>query len=331
MLTFGKQLINMSFTDRYLVTGFSGFVSKHFIDYLENNKITSHILGIDINNIDFDITCYEYVSCEFQKIDLLNKSEVEKIIATFKPCYVLHLASYSSVALSWKMPLESFANNTNIFLNLIETIRLSSIPCRILSVGSSEEYGNMDSPDVHLKEEHALKPISPYAVARVSQEMLSKVYTESYGLDIIMTRSFNHIGTHQKDIFVIPSFAKQLIALKDNNNSVKELHTGDTSIIRDFVDVRAVVEAYYLLFKKGKKGEIYNVCSGKGTSLNEVIRKMADILNIKVTQKTDPALVRPNDNKIIIGSNEKIKKDTGWDNKFILEESLKDILEYYQQ
>ena len=330
MLTFGADITEMSSVDKYLITGFSGFVSKHFIDFLESNKINAEVLGVDVNEQDFDIETYSFVKCSFKKADLLNKVAVEEIIAQFKPNFVLHLASFSSVALSWKKPVESFANNTNIFLNLIETIRLAEINCRILSIGSSEEYGNAADGSLHLTEEHVLNPISPYAVARVSQEMLSKVYTDSYGMDIIMTRSFNHIGTHQKDIFVIPSFAKKMIALKDNNSAVKELITGDTTIIRDFVDVRAVVEAYYLLFKKGKKGEIYNICNGKGTSLNEVIQKMATILNIEVTHKTDPSLVRPNDNKVIIGANEKIKRDTGWGNKYSLEESLKDILDYYK-
>lgn len=320
----------MSSADKYLITGFSGFVSKHFIDFLENNKINAEILGVDIHDVDFDFSNYSFVKCSFQKTDLLNKYAVEEIISRFKPDYVLHLASFSSVALSWKKPVESFANNTNIFLNLIESIRISEIKCRILSIGSSEEYGNAVDGSVHLTEEHILNPISPYAVARVSQEMLSKVYTDSYGMDIIMTRSFNHIGTHQKDIFVIPSFAKKMIALKESNSPIKELTTGDTTIVRDFVDVRAVVEAYYLLFKKGKKGEIYNICNGKGTSLNEVIQKMAFILNIHVTKKIDPNLIRPNDNKVIIGANEKIKRDTCWENKYSLEESLKDILEYYQ-
>lgn len=329
MLTFGADYIEMSSIDKYLITGFSGFVSKHFIDFLESNKINAEVLGVDIQDADFDYKNYSFVKCSFQKADLLSKTDVEKIIHQFKPNYVLHLASFSSVALSWKKPVESFANNTNIFLNLIETIRLSQINCRILSIGSSEEYGNAADGSLHLSEEHALNPISPYAVARVSQEMLSKVYTDSYEMDIIMTRSFNHIGTHQKDIFVIPSFAKKMIALKESPNPAKELTTGDTSIIRDFVDVRAVVEAYYLLFKKGKKGEIYNICNGKGTSLNEVIQKMASILKIEVTQKIDSNLVRPNDNKVIIGANEKIKKDTGWENKYSLEDSLKDILEYY--
>ncbi|MDQ3047906.1 MAG: GDP-mannose 4,6-dehydratase [Bacteroidota bacterium] len=319
----------MDSTVKYLITGFSGFVSKHFLDLLESKGVASKVLGIDIQTPEQDISHYKYVSCEFRKADLLNKKVVEEIIHTFRPDHVLHLASYSSVAYSWKMPVESFTNNTNIFLNLIETIRLLNIPCRILSIGSSEEYGNVCEQDLPLKENAVLKPLSPYAVARVSQEMLSRVYVDSYGMDIVMTRSFNHIGTHQKDIFVIPSFAKQLIALKNNNEDLKELITGDTSVIRDFVDVRDVVEAYYLLFKKGKKGEIYNICTGTGTSLDQVISTMAQTLNIRIHQKTDPTRVRPNDNKVIIGSNKKIREDTGWSIQIPLEKSLKDILNFY--
>lgn len=320
----------MSVTEKYLITGFSGFVSQHFLNYLETNCISAQIIGIDINTPDFNYQQFQHLKCDFQKVDLLDKIQVEEIVCSFKPNYVLHLASYSSVAFSWKNPVESFANNTTIFLNLIETIRLSGIKCRILSIGSSEEYGNVSSDDLPLKEDHNLKPLSPYAVARVSQEMLSKVYVDSFGMDIILTRSFNHIGTHQKDIFVISSFAKQLVELKKLNSSVKELTTGDTSIIRDFVDVRDVVNAYYLLFKKGKKGEIYNVCTGKGTSLDEIIQLMTSILNMNVTHHINQQLVRPNDNKIIIGSNQKIKQDTGWDITVSLENSLKDILEYFE-
>lgn len=328
MFTFGALLLKMN-KDVYLITGFSGFVSRHFLDYLESTQTHSTVLGIDIHDTNMDFHNFKYVSCSFQKVDLLDKIQVERIISQLKPNYILHLASNSSVAMSWKNPVESFTNNTTIFLNLIETIRLSRINCRILSIGSSEEYGNVNADDLPLKEDHLLQPVSPYAVARVSQEMISKVYVDSYGMDIILTRSFNHIGTFQKDIFVIPSFAKQLISLKKNNNDTKDLTTGDTSIIRDFVDVRDVVKAYYLLFKKGKKGNIYNVCSGTGISLNEAIQIMASILNIKVTHHIDNNLVRPNDNKIIVGSYDKIKKDTGWTPYYSIEQSLKEVLTFY--
>lgn len=321
----------MSGKERYLITGFSGFVSEHFLHYLERNVIHAEVMGIDIVPPAFSCHEFNYIRCSFEKIDLLNKSQLKRLLSSYRPDYVLHLASYSSVAFSWKNPVDSFANNTNIFLNLIETIRSLGIECRILSIGSSEEYGNVDPNDLPLKESQSLQPLSPYAVARVSQEMLSKVYVDSYGMDIVLTRSFNHIGTGQKDVFVIPSFAKQLIALKSSPGEKKVLATGDTSIVRDFIDVRDVVEAYHLLFMKGRKGEIYNVCTGKGTSLNEVITIMSGLLEIDVVQQVDPSRVRPNDNRVIIGCNEKLKRDTAWRNKFTLEKSLEDILIYSMQ
>lgn len=321
----------MAAAEKYLITGFSGFVSQHFLEFLERNAVNAQVLGIDISEPEFDFSHFRSINCSFAKADLLNKAELNKLLAGFKPDYVLHLASFSSVAFSWKHPLESFTNNTNIFLNLIENIHTLGIKCRVLSIGSSEEYGNVDTADLPLKETQSLQPVSPYAVARVSQEMLSKVYVDSYGMDIVLTRSFNHIGTGQKDVFVIPSFAKRLLALKASDTEERILITGDTSIVRDFIDVRDVVEAYYLLFKKGRKGEIYNICSGKGTSLNEIIRVMSAVLDIEVEQKQDPSLVRPNDNQVIIGSNEKLKRDTGWSSRISLEKSLRDILSHVMQ
>lgn len=316
--------------EKYLITGCSGFVAKHFLDYLDQLKVPAYVLGVDIHRPEFNINEFHYVRCSFEKTDLLDKDQVDNIIYQFQPKYILHLASFSSVAFSWKNPTASFANNTNIFLNLLEKVRNLNLDCRILSIGSSEEYGNVKAGDMPLKEEHPLDPISPYAVARVSQELLSKIYVDGYGMDIIMTRSFNHIGPGQKDIFVVSSFAKQLVSLHKTGLKAK-LITGDTSIIRDFVDVRDVVKAYYLLLKKGKKGEVYNICSGDGISLAEVIKRMGLILGIEVENQIDEKLVRPNDNRVIIGSNNKIKKEVGWAPSITLHESLKEIIEYWEQ
>jgi GDP-4-dehydro-6-deoxy-D-mannose reductase len=315
---------------KYIITGFSGFVSRHFLNLLEKNNENAIVLGLDINEPDFDYSQYENIKCKFKAIDLLQQTDVENIIYQFQPEYILHLASYSSVAFSWNNPSASFANNTNIFLNLIEQVRKMKIKCRILSVGSSEEYGNVTPDKLPLHEDLELLPISPYAVARVSQEMLSKVYVQGYGMDIVMTRSFNHIGPWQKEIFVIPSFAKKLCEMK-MHGSPHLMRTGDLSIVRDFVDVRDVVRAYYMLLKNGKSGEIYNICSGVGTSLKEIINTMSAILDIEVTCETDPTLVRPNDNRIIIGSNKKLVTDVAWTQQITIENSLKDIIDYWNE
>ena len=312
---------------KYFITGFSGFVSRHFLNYLDSNNIDAIVLGVDVTRPEFQFENYKELKCAYRELNLLNKDEIAETLREFQPDYILHLASYSSVAYSWKQPVISFRNNTNIFLNLIQTVYDLGLSCRILSVGSSEEYGNVSAEDLPLKEEHNLNPLSPYAVARVSQEMLSKVYSDGYGLDIVLTRSFNHIGPYQKNIFAIASFADQLLELKRKGLNEGDIVVGDVSIIRDLVDVRDVVAAYYGLFEKGKKGEAYNVCSGKGVTLETVIEMMASLLNIKINIIKNPSLIRPTDNKIVIGSNQKIISELGWNPQFSLEQSLRDILD----
>lgn len=315
--------------EKYLITGFSGFVSRHFCEYLERNKVNAFIKGIDVQDHDLDFDEYKYLSFDFEKIDLLSANDIERVLFDFKPNFILHLASYSSVAFSWKSPITSFNNNTNIFLNILEAIRKLNFDTRILSVGSSEEYGNIREEYLPLREDTPLNPTSPYAVARLSQELLSKVYVRGYGLDIVLTRSFNHIGPMQKDVFVIASFAKQLAMVKKSKRSDGNLITGDVSVIRDFCDVRDVALAYYLLLHKGKKGETYNVCSGIGISLREVISIMADILNIKINVTVDETLIRPDENRKIIGCNEKIMLSLGWNPQHTLKQSLCDTLNYW--
>lgn len=317
--------------EKYLITGFSGFVSRYFCEYLEKNKINAFIKGIDVQECDLIHNDYKHLSIAFEKMDLLSFDSIERVLSEFQPDYILHLASFSSVALSWKKPAESFQNNTNIFLNLVEALRkLNMKNTRLLSVGSSEEYGNIADGDLPLKENHKINPISPYAVARISQEYLSRVYADGYGLDIVMTRSFNHIGPGQKSIFVISSLAKQLMELKKSGGNDGKVVAGDVSIVRDFTDVRDVVHAYYLLLKDGKKGQIYNVCSGIGISLKEIINIMAAQLNVNVDIHIDKSLFRLSDNRIIIGSNEKIKRELGWMPKITLKQSFSDILSYWQ-
>ncbi|MDZ4712054.1 MAG: GDP-mannose 4,6-dehydratase [bacterium] len=313
---------------RYIITGFSGFVSKNFIEYLNENKIQTCVLGVDVHNPSFETKCFECLNIKFEKSDLRDKDRIGKMIYDFKPDYILHLASYSSVAGSWKSPNSSFQNNVNIFVNLLEGIRMAGVNCRIISVGSSEEYGAVNVTDLPLTENQKLNPSSPFGIARFSQEMIAKLYSDVYGLDIMMTRSFNHIGPGQKDNYAVSSFAKQLVEIKMNKLG-EFVVAGDVNIVRDFVDVRDVVHAYHLLFLRGKKGEIYNICSGYGISLHNIIQMMCEILEVNIMIKEDKKLRRPKDNPVIIGSNEKIKRELNWCNEIPLEDSLRSVIKYY--
>jgi GDP-4-dehydro-6-deoxy-D-mannose reductase len=316
---------------KILITGINGFVAQHFLAFLTTQEENFTVLGIGRSEPSFDIKQFASLNITYVKVDLLNREDVGEVLKKFKPQYLIHLASISSVGHSWKNPNDSFVNNTNIFLNLVDQIRLLDIPCRILSIGSSEEYGNVNEAQLPLTEVSPLNPISPYAVARVSQEMISKIYADGYGMDIIMTRSFNHIGPGQKNVFVISSFAKQLVHIANDPSASKIVTTGDLGIIRDFVDVRDVVKAYYLLLKQGKKGEVYNICSGTGVSLQQIMDNMCAILSTSITLEQDKNLIRPNDNRIIVGSAAKIKNDLDWSPEISLDKSLTDIINWWKQ
>jgi GDP-4-dehydro-6-deoxy-D-mannose reductase len=317
---------------KYFITGISGFVAGHFLDFLDScGRSDITVLGVDtIIAKDIKNRLYKNITVQLEVLDLLDYQSTENLLVKFSPVYIVHLASFSSVSKSWDEPLASFMNNTNIFLNICEVIRKNNIKCRLLSIGSSEEYGNVPDHCIPIKESMPLNPLSPYAVARVSQEMLSQCYVSSYKLDIILTRSFNHIGSGQRDIFVIPSFVKQILTgIKDGLPEIT-LYTGDISIVRDFLDVRDVVRAYQLLLEKGVTGELYNVCTGSGYSLAEIIDMLAKLLQIGITTKTDSSKIRPNDNKLIIGDNAKITGHTGWHPDIPLMKSLQDLIFYWK-
>lgn len=312
---------------KILITGFTGFVSKYLLDHLTDLAENFIILGISRNQ-SFDSFSVKNLVINVKKIDLGCQEQLKKILDTFRPNYIYHLASDSSVSYSWIKPIESFQNNTNIFLNLVESIRVLNLNCKLLSIGSSEEYGIVSKEDMPLTEESYLNPVSPYAVARVSQELLSKVYSKGYSIDIIMTRSFNHIGPAQKDKFVISSFAKQIVQYK--YGLIQNIEVGNLDIVRDFLDVRDVVKAYTTLMEKGVTGEIYNICSNTGYSLREVINKMMIIADVNTDCIVNSNLVRPADNPIIIGSNAKITKQCEWQPEIPFEKTLSDIINYWK-
>jgi GDP-4-dehydro-6-deoxy-D-mannose reductase len=309
---------------KLLITGFAGFVSWHFVEFLYEKKLNVEIYGIDVRFPRFDIDKYStYLDIHFKKIDMTNITQLQELFEEFIPDYILHLAAYSSVAYSWKNPSESFLNNSNIFLNLIGEIQKSNPKCRILSVGSSEEY---DENHLPIKEDQDLNPTSPYAVARVAQEMLAKIFVETYHLDIVLTRSFNHIGPGQDDRFVVSSFIKQIIAIQKSGHTTGTIETGDISVVRDFVDVRDVVRAYYLLLLNGKSGEAYNICSGNGIVLKDLVSLIAKQVGVSVSTEINESFVRPRDNRIVIGSYEKIKNELGWSPEIKLNDTIHDIL-----
>ena len=312
-----------------LVTGASGFVARYLISELLRRDEEAYIVGVDI--IDWINREASWAGrFENRKVDLIDAEATRRLIAELQPSRIYHLASFSSVSYSWDYPVESFNNNTNIFLNILEAVRREDIKARVLSVGSSEEYGNVSEHEVPLKETAPLKPTSPYGVARVSQELLSRVYVEGFGLDIVMTRSFNHIGPYQREIFVIPGFIKQFTIAEKEGKREFMLRTGDVDVVRDFSDVRDVVRAYAMLMEEGLTSEVYNVCSGTGQNLSDLIGSIGRLMGMKAEVLRDSALGRPSENRIIVGDRTKISSLCGWAPSLPIEKTLGDTIEYWR-
>lgn len=312
---------------KILITGISGFVGGHFVHHL-----TTHHPDLEIHGISRSKPAWDFVpaipelihNSHFHQADLMDIPKIKSLIEEIQPDYILHLAAQSSVAESWKTPVDSFMNNTNIFLNIIDTVRLNDFSARVLSVGSSEQYGIVSEKDLPLDEKSPQKPANPYAVARVAQEQLARIYAEGYGLDICCTRSFNHCGPGQSDRFVVSSIVRQFVQIAHGAQE-PVVHIGNGSIVRDFIDVRDVVMAYYLLLTGGKRGEVYNICSGKGRTIHDIVTTLSDLLDISVKIKQEQTNIRPIDNPMIVGSNEKIRSELGWHPVIPFEQTLQSM------
>jgi GDP-4-dehydro-6-deoxy-D-mannose reductase len=319
-----------------LITGISGFVGGHFARYLLSLDESWEIHGVSRS-----LPAWASVggggfspgevleSVAFYPCDLLDADEVGRVVAEVRPDFVLHLASLSSVAESWREPVASFLNNTNVFLNLVEALRVQGPDgCRVLSVGSSEEYGVVGAEEMPLSESHTIVPANPYAVARVAEEYLARIYARGYGLSVSCTRSFNHIGPGQSDRFVVSSIARQFAELA---LGLREpvVTIGDGTIIRDFIDIGDVVRAYYSILTSGVAGEVYNVCSGHGHSVLEVVYALAEHSGIDAGVEVDPALLRPIDNPVLVGDYSKLERETGWRPEVSFEASLWKLYRYW--
>lgn len=302
---------------KYLITGVMGFVGRYFVEYLNREEPDAQIHGVDIApSCEMDI--------EYNSLNLIDAKSVDKLVKSSRPDYIVHLAAMSSVAQSWNEPVNSFMNNMAAFLNLADAVRNNDVPARILSVGSSEEYGIYDMP---MQESFTLHPKSPYSVARLSQEYMSKLYVDRFGMDIVMTRSFNHIGPRQSTRFVIPSFIEQLVNIA-SGKSENKMMVGNIDIIRDFTDVRDVVDAYWRIIKNAENRSIYNVCSGQGVKLRDIIDMTAKHLDVKPNICVDLARLRATDVPSVVGDNTKLKRELGWAPRYNLKQTLLDMINY---
>ena len=302
---------------KILIMGACGFVGKYLIDELKDDNYD--IIACDINNKNI-----KYNNVKFHEINILNKEDINNIIKEYNPDYVVNLAAISSVALSWSMPRKTFEVNVIGTLNILEAIKEYNNKCKILLIGSSEEYEAKQSP---LKETDKINSNNPYGISKIAQENLAKLYKEKYGLNIVCTRSFNHIGVGQLDQFVIPSFCKQ-VAQIDKTNKPGNIYVGNLSAYRDISDVKDIVKVYRALLENETDELVYNVGSGNSYKIEELLQYIISLSKQPVKIVVDKNKLRPIDTPYICCDNTKTKEY--FENSDI-KLTIKEIYEFYRK
>lgn len=313
-----------------LIIGAAGFVGPYLAAACQKN-LDADVIGTKLEQEELLLNTVEGHKAEVVDLDIMNGKAVHSLLDEKRPKYIFHLAAQSSVAYSWKNPELTVDVNIKGALHLLEALRVlkekDGYQPYVLMVGSSEEYGRPQTEGGRIDENHPVHPINIYAATKVCQNMLATVYVEAYGLNLVMTRSFNHIGPGQTPAFVVADFCQQ-VAKIERGEQEPVMRVGNLSAKRDFTDVRDVVNAYTDLIKKGKPGETYNVGTGKSKVIKDILDDILLCSNVDIKVETDFQKLRPVDVPVIESDVRKTKKCTGWETYIDMKKTIADILSY---
>lgn len=312
---------------RVLITGGTGFAGSHLIEALTEQGYD------DIHTTSHGSVVPEIMAFlpedHFHKVDLTDAEATAQLIEQLQPDHIYHLAAFAFVGKSFEKAPDVFRNNVTLQINVLEAVRQFAPEARVLIVGSAEEYGISESEDeLPIDENHALRPVNPYAVSKITQDLLGYAYAHSFKLNVLRVRPFNHIGERQSEDFVVPAFISQIVKIE--NGEQEALRVGTLETERDFTDVKDVVRAYITVMEKGDPKEVYNIGSGQAISMKALLDMMLSMSETEVRIEEDPDRMRPSDIPIMVADNTKIKT-LGWEPQITLEETIKRIFNWYRK
>jgi GDP-4-dehydro-6-deoxy-D-mannose reductase len=313
---------------KVLITGITGFVGSHLAE-LCLQKSDVKVCGTvrtrsRLNNVSHLIPRLELHEC-----DLRDPFSVHKVLAEVAPDYIFHLAAQSFVPASWKAPEETISTNILSQLNIFEGLRQLKLETRVQIACSSEQYGLVHSDELPINEDNPFRPLSPYGVSKVAQDLLGYQYHASYGLHIVRTRAFNHTGPRRGESFVTSSFCKQVAEI-EAGRSLPVLRCGNLDARRDFTDVRDMARAYWLALEKGEPGEVYVVASGTAYLIREVLDTVLANTRCSIKVENVPELMRPSDVPVLLGDATKFRNLTGWAPQIPFAKTMSDLLDYWR-
>jgi GDP-4-dehydro-6-deoxy-D-mannose reductase len=309
-----------------LITGISGFVGSHLAEYLLENtdwEVAGTVFGPYANIADLCGTL-ELYPAELSRLDV-----VTFVLEQARPDVLFHLAAQPLVSASRRDPWGTLETNIRMQLNVLEGVAQVKPDCRVLVVGSSEEYGLIRPKDLPIDEETPLRPLSAYAISKVAQDLLGLQYHLTHGLHVVRVRPFNHTGPRQRIGFVAPDFASQIAAAEVGLGPAM-IQVGNLEARRDFSDVRDIVRAYVLLLTAGEPGQVYNAGSGESHAVQDVLDTLLGMSEAEIEVQQDPARMRPSEVPEVVCDPTRIRNQTGWETEITFEESLRDVLAYWR-
>ncbi len=312
---------------RALITGISGFVGSHLAEYLLSHT-DWQIAGTVYGRLDNIVHLRERLA--LYPAELSRLEVVRFIVEETQPDYIFHLAAQPIPSLSHHDPWFTLENNIRAQLNVLEAVAQMGLACRVLVVGSSEEYGAVSPDDLPIDEETPLRPTSPYAVSKVTQDLLGLQYWLSQRVEAVRVRPFNHIGPRQRRGFVAPDFASQIAEIEAGLRS-PVMAVGALDVARDFSDVRDIVRGYHLALTQGQPGEVYNLGAGQAHTVSELLSMLLAASSSAVEIVPDPTRVRVGDVLCIVADCRRVHKDTGWQPQIPFQQSLLDVLDYWRE
>jgi len=316
---------NKTTTDkmRALVTGAGGFMGSHLMDYLGARNVD--VVGtIHTPTVDLSRSTHELIEC-----DIRDSLKVKEVIDMVKPHQIYHLAAQSFPTVSWKRPVYTVQTNVIGTINLFEAIKDLSPGPQVLVACSSAEYGVVPAEEMPIKETRSLLPLHPYGVSKVAEDLLAYQYHQNFGVNAVRVRIFNTTGP-KKIGDVCSDFTKQIAAIE---LGIQEpiLRVGNVETKRAIIDVRDIIEAFWLSLEKGTPGEVYNISGERTYLIKDILAILLKLTKHDIRIKQDQSLMRPSDEAIIIGDSTKFKVATGWKQTIPLEETLKDMVEWWKQ
>lgn len=286
---------------RALITGAHGFVGQYLTEYLLSQND-------DVWHLDGDIRDYE--NC---------RNEIDKV----RPDHIFHLAAQAYVPESFSNPKRAFEVNTIGSLNILEAVRQVGIKTKVLLAGTSEEYGSASNNS----EDSLPEPKSPYAIAKLAMDYLGRLYAEAYGMDVVVTRAFNHTGAGRGEMYAESSFAKQIALIEDGQQS--QLKHGNLQSMRNYTDVEDIVKAYRMAIDL--PSDVYNICSHQNYTMEDILALLCEMSESPINLIEDPSRMRPSDFSFARPSARKFQKLTGWRPETPIEETLESILDYWRE